>query len=216
MRRVEKTDNLVLAALMMCLVCLATYALKIPNPLTQGYVHLGDTFIFMSVLVLGKKNGAIASSIGAAMADIFGGYAIFAIGTFIAKGAMAYVMGMLIEFGAEKYSEHHMHEVGSPTSSNESKASKASKISKISAASKSQKTILSLRPYEIFAMILGGFVEVLVYAIVNSIVYGSVTVGLLSIPGNIGQFACSMVVAALLTHALMKTPASRYFAFGHR
>ena len=102
MRRVEKTDNLVLTALMTCLVCLATYALKIPNPLTQGYVHIGDTFIFMSVLVLGKKNSAIASAVGAAMADIMGGYAIFAIGTFFAKGLMAFVMGLLIEKGYER------------------------------------------------------------------------------------------------------------------
>ena len=60
MRRVDKTDNLVLTAMMLCLVCLATYALKVPNPFTQGYVHLGDTFIFISVLTLGTKNGAIA------------------------------------------------------------------------------------------------------------------------------------------------------------
>ena len=189
-KREEKTDNLVLTALMTCLVCLATFALKIPNPLTQGYVHIGDTFIFLSVLVLGKKNGAIASSVGAALADIMGGYAIFSIGTFIAKGLMAYVMGMLIEAGTAK-------------ASSRSDGSKELRI-------------LSLAPYELLAMVLGGFTEVVIYIFVNAIVYGNITVGLLSIHGNIGQFATSMVIAVVLTHALLKTPVKRYFVFAHK
>lgn len=184
MKRVEKTDSLVLTALMTCLVCLATYAFKIPNPLTQGYVHIGDTFIFMSVLVLGKKNGTIASAVGAALADIMGGYAIFAIGTFLAKGLMAYLMGLLIEKGSAK--------------------------------SESNMKILSLAPYELLAMVIGGFAEVAVYVVVNAIVYGNMTVGFLSIPGNILQFITSMVIAVVLTHALLKTPVKKYFVFAHK
>lgn len=197
MRRIEKTDNLVLTALMMGLVCLATFALKVPNPLTQGYVHLGDTFIFMSVLVLGKKNGAIASSVGAALADIFGGYVIFAVGTFIAKGLMAFIMGEFMERG--RLHEDRLAE---------------------EAASRGDtwkpRLILSLAPYELLAMILGGLTEVVVYIFVNAIVYGNMAVGFVSVPGNIGQFICSMIVAVLLTHALLKTPARRFFAYVHR
>ena len=187
MRRVEKTDNLVLTAMMLCLVCLATYALKVPNPFTQGYVHLGDTFIFISVLVLGKKNCAIASAAGAALADIFGGYAIFAIGTFIAKGLMAFVMGTFIELGAKK-----------------------------AAGSGNTTLILSHSPYELLAMVLGGLTEVIIYVFVNAAVYGNFTVGLISIPGNTGQFICSMAVAVFLVHALLQTPVKRYLTFAHR
>ena len=187
MRRANKTDNLVLTAMMLCLVCLATYALKVPNPFTQGYVHLGDTFIFISVLTLGKKNGAIASAVGAALADIIGGYAIFAVGTFIAKGLMAFVMGTFIELGAKKAS-----------------------------GSGNKTLILSHSPYELIGMVLGGLTEVAVYVPVNALVYGNLTVGLLSIPGNIGQFACSMVVAVILVHALLKTPVRKYLIFAHR
>ena len=60
----EKTNKLVLTALMVCLVLLATYIIKIPSPFTQGYVHLGDTMIFLSVLLLGKKGGAAAAGLG--------------------------------------------------------------------------------------------------------------------------------------------------------
>ena len=188
MRRADKADNLVLTALMTCLVCLATFALKIPNPLTQGYVHIGDTFIFMSVLVLGKKNGSIASAVGAAMADVMGGYAIFAIGTFFAKGLMALIMGLLIEKGHER----------------------------VLANGESKIRIFSLAPYELIAMVIGGLTEVAVYVVVNALVYGNLTVGLLSIPGNAGQFAVSMVIAVVLTHALLKTPVKRYFAFANK
>ena len=199
MKRAEKTDTLVLTALMTCLVCLATYALKIPNPLTQGYVHIGDTFIFLSVLVLGKKNGALASSIGAALADLMGGYAIFAPGTFIAKGLMALIMGVLIERGSSKYGSSF---AGSSENSEET--------------GHKEIRILSLAPYELLAMVIGGFVEVAVYVVVNALVYGNIAVGFISIPGNILQFATSMVIAVLLTHALLKTPARRYFAFANK
>ena len=197
MKRTDNTDNLVLTALMMGLVCLATFALKVPNPLTQGYVHLGDTFIFMSVLVLGKKNGAIASSVGAALADIFGGYVVFAAGTFVAKGLMAYVMGEFIQRG-------RLHE---------------DRLAQ-EAASRGEtwkpRLILSLAPYELLAMITGGLVEVVIYIFVNAIVYGNMAVGFVSVPGNTGQFICSMIVAVLLTHALLKTPARKFFRFVHR
>ena len=202
MRRVEKTDNLVLTAMMLCLVCLATYALKVPNPFTQGYVHLGDTFIFISVLVLGKKNGAIASSVGAALADIIGGYAIFAIGTFIAKGLMAFVMGTFIEYGARHAARYD--------------ASAEKEGHTLPADHRNETLILSHSPYELLGMVLGGLTEVVVYVFVNAAVYGNFTVGLLSIPGNIGQFVCSMIVAVFLVHALLKTPVKRYLTFAHR
>ena len=193
MKRTEKTDNLVMTAMMLCLICLATYALKVPNPFTQGYVHLGDTFIFVAVLVLGKKNGAIAASVGAALADVIGGYAIFAIGTFIAKGLMAFVMGTFIEYGAKKDTE---------------KAASGTPVSR--------KKVLSHSPYELIGMILGGLTEVIVYVFVNAAVYGNFTVGLISIPGNTVQFVCSMIVAVVLVHALLQTPAKRYLVFAHR
>lgn len=102
MTRSEKTSKLVLTALMLCLVLLATFSIRIPAPFTQGYVHLGDTFIFVSVLLLGKKHGAIASGVGSAMADIFGGYAIYAPWTLIIKFLMAYIMGLFVEISMKR------------------------------------------------------------------------------------------------------------------
>ncbi len=105
MSQSEKTSKLVLTALMLCLVLLATFSIRIPAPFTQGYVHLGDAFIFISVLLLGKKNGAIAAGLGSAMADILGGYAIYAPWTLIIKFLMAFIMGLFIELSMKRKKE---------------------------------------------------------------------------------------------------------------
>jgi uncharacterized membrane protein len=93
----KKIKEMVYTSLFAALVCVATFIIKIPTPATNGYVHLGDGLIFISVLLLGRKNGAWAGSIGAALADILGGYSFYAIPTFIIKWIMAYCMGVVIE-----------------------------------------------------------------------------------------------------------------------
>lgn len=106
MNRIEKTKTLVLTALMACLVLLATMAIRIPSPFTQGYIHLGDALIFISVLLLGKKYGAAAAGLGSAMADVMGGFAMYAPWTLVIKGFMAFVMGLFVEMSLKKKKNH--------------------------------------------------------------------------------------------------------------
>ena len=91
------TYRLVYTSLMICAVLLGTVIFRIPIPMTQGYVHLGDTMIFLGVLLLGKKEGAAAAGLGSPLADILGGYAFWAPWTLLIKIAMAYISGFLIE-----------------------------------------------------------------------------------------------------------------------
>ena len=93
----EKVVNLVMMGLMTCLVIVATMFIKIPIPMTSGYVHLGDSMIFLSVLILGKKNGSIAAGVGSAMGDILGGYAIWAPWTLVIKFIMGWILGCFVE-----------------------------------------------------------------------------------------------------------------------
>ena len=90
-----RTNKLVFASLMACLVLLGTLLFRIPIPMTQGYVHLGDAMIFIGVLLLDKKQGAFAAALGSSLGDILGGFAFWAPWTFIIKFAMAYVAGSL-------------------------------------------------------------------------------------------------------------------------
>ncbi|HKM28998.1 MAG TPA: ECF transporter S component [Anaerovoracaceae bacterium] len=113
MARTEKTNKVVLTALMMCMIILATMFIKVPTPFTQGYVHLGDAMIFLSVLLLGKNRGALAAGLGSAMADVLGGYVAWAPWTFIIKVLMAWVMGIFIE-RMVKSQKHHRTLLGVP------------------------------------------------------------------------------------------------------
>lgn len=106
MTRNEKTQNIVMTAMMICLILVATFSIRIPSPFTQGYVHLGDAMIFLSVLLLGKKGGALASGFGSALADVMGGYAAYAPWTLVIKALMAYIMGSFIEVSLKKEKKH--------------------------------------------------------------------------------------------------------------
>ncbi len=93
----KRIKEMVYTSLLAALICVSTFIIKIPSPVTNGYTHLGDGFIFIAVLLLGKKNGAWAGAIGASLADMLGGYSYYAIPTFIIKGAMALIMGTTVE-----------------------------------------------------------------------------------------------------------------------
>lgn len=101
----NRTSGLVYTALMICLVLLGTVLFRIPVPMTQGYVHLGDTMIFLGVLMLGKRHGAAAAGLGSALADILGGFAFWAPWTLVIKFFMAFVTGLILE----RYARNHKH-----------------------------------------------------------------------------------------------------------
>lgn len=91
----KKTIRICETALFAALVFLGVFIFKIPMPL--GYTHLGDSMIFLAVMMLGGKRGAIAGGMGAALADVVAGYTVWAVPTFICKALMALVMGLVIE-----------------------------------------------------------------------------------------------------------------------
>lgn len=93
----KKIKIMVYTSLLAALICVATFMIKVPSVVTNGYVHLGDGFIFIAVILLGSKNGAWAGSIGASLADLMGGYSHYAIPTFIIKGVMALIMGYVVD-----------------------------------------------------------------------------------------------------------------------
>ena len=84
----EKTKELAMTALMTALIFTATYIIKMPNPATGGYTHMGDCMIFLGVMVLGRKQGAMAGGLGAA---------VWVLPTFVIKYAMGWIMGLLLE-----------------------------------------------------------------------------------------------------------------------
>ena len=81
-------QRLVMAALFAALCCVSTMIIQIPSPM-NGYVNPGDCFVLLSGWLLGPLYGTLAAGIGSMLADLFTGYAHYALATFLIKGAMA-------------------------------------------------------------------------------------------------------------------------------
>ncbi len=93
----SKTTKLIMTALLMGIVVVSIMFIKLPIPLTQGYVHLGDGMILLAMLILGWKYGAVAGGLGGALADVLSGYAVWAPWTLALKAIMVIVAGLIIE-----------------------------------------------------------------------------------------------------------------------
>lgn len=91
------TYKLTLTGLMTAAVTVATMAIMIPVPNTGGYIHAGDSMVFLSVLILGWRYGAFAAGVGSALADVLSGYMLWAPSTLVIKTLMAVLMGLAIE-----------------------------------------------------------------------------------------------------------------------
>ena len=82
------TRNIVMAARLAALVCVATMLIKVPSPL-KGYLNLGDGIVLLCGWLLSPVYGFLAAGIGSALADLFAGYVIYVPATFAIKGLMA-------------------------------------------------------------------------------------------------------------------------------
>ena len=86
----KRTKKMVLTALMMSMVYVATTMIKIPTP-TMGYIHFGDCVVLLCGYLLGPGLGALAAGIGSMFSDVLSPYIIYAPGTLIIKALNAIV-----------------------------------------------------------------------------------------------------------------------------
>jgi len=92
----QRTMNLAITSIMTALVCISTYLFRIPIPPTEGYFNIGEAIIYISAIIFGPLIGGIAGGVGAALADVIGGYAIYAPGTLIIKFCEGFIIGSII------------------------------------------------------------------------------------------------------------------------
>ena len=92
-----KLKKLVMAALFAALACVATMSIRIPTPGTGGYIHPGDAIVILSGVVLGPGYGLLAAGIGSALSDLIGGYFVYVPITFVIKGLVALVSGLIYQ-----------------------------------------------------------------------------------------------------------------------
>ena len=90
-----KSKTIVVYALLSAIVMVATYAIRIPMPATDGYLNIGDGIVLFSGIVFGPAAGFIAGGIGSALADLISGYPHWILPTLIIKGLEGAVAGGL-------------------------------------------------------------------------------------------------------------------------
>ena len=81
------TKRITTCAIFAAIICVVTTFVAVPAP-AIGNVNLGDIFILCSAWLLGPW-GAVAACIGACLADLFSGFAIYAPATLVIKFLMA-------------------------------------------------------------------------------------------------------------------------------
>ncbi len=259
MTRKENTNKLIMTGLMMAVITVTTMMIAIPVPFTNGYIHLGDSMIFLSVLILGWRHGAVAAGVGSAMADMFLGYVHWVPWTFAIKGLMALFMGITIEkcmhnkrnttiavivtagfwmvfhFGVGRIVEYEA--ANNPAALLSEDTPTVSELVAFINTVQSQLMLAALLipvflivialiirktehfiipVSEILGMTLAGLFMVFGYYIAGGVMYGNFAVSAFSIPANMIQFVIGFLIAALLTAALAKTPAAKFFEIRKR
>ena len=84
----NKVFKVCLTGIMAAIIAVFTAFVKIPTGINEGYVHVGDSMIYIASCLLGPL-GIVSAAIGGALADILAGAAIWAIPTAIIKALNA-------------------------------------------------------------------------------------------------------------------------------
>ncbi|MEO4055319.1 ECF transporter S component [Solibacillus sp. CAU 1738] len=89
--------NLILTAMLIALVFIATLFINIKLPITAkgGLVHLGTAMLFIASILFGPKKGAIAGAFGMGLFDLISGWTLWAPFTFLTRGLQGYIVGKI-------------------------------------------------------------------------------------------------------------------------
>ena len=174
MDKKNSTTLLVMTALLTAMAVVATLFFKVP--IGPGYIHLGDVVVILAAFLLPRKYACFAGAVGASLADIIGGYAIWAPWTFAIKLCMVLIMAASLSASAAKAEKN-----GSVPS-----------------------FVFGVR--EVIYMIACTVLSVGGYYIAEWVIYGNAKAPMLGVPFNALQTAGGCVVAALLAKALLRTP----------
>lgn len=183
--RSEKNDNtliFVTTAMMTAMVMIATTFFKIPN--AMGYIHLGDGFVLLAAIILPKKYACFAGGVGAGLADIYGGYAVWAPWTLVIKIVMVLIVQLFFDFLTKR-------------------ASNGKHIAKIAGI-----------PFaELFAYVLAVLWTVSGYYVAQGFISGNWIAPVADVPGNVLQASVGAVIAILVSVTLGKTSLGRSFYY---
>ncbi len=91
--------KMALTAMFTAMIFVLTMFVKVP--VVSGYVHFGDALIYLCAGIIGGPWAVFAAAVGEALADLAGGYAVYAPGTAIVKAILA-ILFMIAHKNKEK------------------------------------------------------------------------------------------------------------------
>ena len=89
--------RLTMTAIFIALITVLTAFVSFAIPGGYGYIHPGDSMIYLCAWALGGPIAGLASALGSALADILVGYPQYAIATFVIKFLMGYVCYLIMK-----------------------------------------------------------------------------------------------------------------------
>lgn len=92
----SRTQKITMSALLAAIIFVVTRFIQIPMP-AVGYVNLGDVFVILTGWMLPGWYGFLAAGIGSALADVLSGFIVYAPVTFLIKGLMAFLVGVIFK-----------------------------------------------------------------------------------------------------------------------
>jgi len=85
--------------MLIALTTVFTLLVRIPIPATQGYINFSDVATYFSGFSFGPLVGGLAGGVGAAIADLLGGYGQFAPLSLLAHGLQGLAAGWISRRG---------------------------------------------------------------------------------------------------------------------
>ncbi len=89
----SRVTMLALLAIMIAVTAVFTLLVRVPIPGTPGYFNFSDVAITFTAVTFGGVPGLVAGGLGAAIADLVGGYPQWALLTLLAHGLEGWVIG---------------------------------------------------------------------------------------------------------------------------
>ena len=94
-KQAQSIRKLTTAGVLAASIVLLTTLVSIPIPAGLGYVNLGDMGVLLAGMLLGGGWGALCAGAASAISDVLLGYTIYAPATFVIKGLVALIAGLL-------------------------------------------------------------------------------------------------------------------------
>lgn len=93
----NKTKTIIYTALFTAFICVATMVISIPVPFTNGFIHPGDSIIFIAAVMLPLPYAMFAAGAGSMLADLLLGYPHWALPTLVIKAIMALIIHIVMK-----------------------------------------------------------------------------------------------------------------------